>query len=59
MFSLVANQTCGFSKPSETVYKSELSYKIVFVVKRIYFRVRKVKWVKKVKNMLVDNVEVP
>ena len=22
MFSLAANQTCGFSKPSKTVYKS-------------------------------------
>ena len=43
MFSLATNQTCGFSKPSKPVYKSYLSYKIVLVAKRIYFRVRKLK----------------
>ena len=47
MFSLAANQTCGFSKLSKTVNKSYLSCKIVFVAKRIYFRVRKVKCVTK------------
>ena len=47
MFSLAANQTCGFSKPSKTVYKSLLSYKIVLIAKRIYFKFGKVKWVTK------------
>ena len=47
MFSLAANQTCGFSKPSKTVNKSYLSCKIVLVAKRIYFKVRKVKCVTK------------
>ena len=57
MFSLAANQTYGFSKPSKTVNKSYLSCKIVLIAKRIYFRVRKVKCVKK--NTLVGDVEVP
>ena len=57
MYILAANWTWEFSKPSKTVYKSYLSYKIVLVAKRIYFRVRKVKWVTK-KYMLVGDVEV-
>ena len=36
----------------------KLSYKIVLVAKRIYFRVRKVKWVTK-KYKLVGGVKVP
>ena len=57
MFTLAANQTCGFSKPSKTVNKSYLSCKIVLIAKRIYFSVRKVRCVKK--NMLAGDIEVP